>query len=341
MSIYRALLAVGLVLSAGTPSLAATLDVVTTTTDLASIAREVGGENVAVESLQDGTRDPHFLQAKPSYIVKARRADLWIRIGMEIEIGYEPVILRSSRNRHIQVGAKGHLDASERVHRLDVPTTRVDRSMGDVHSQGNPHYWLDPLNGRIVAETIAEKLKALDPGHSERYDERSSAFKRKLDGAMFGEAAVNAIGGDDLWRLHREGRLDERLEDKGVAAGGWHAALKPHRGASVASHHRSWNYLLSRFGLVLAAELEPKPGIPPSSRHLAEVIETVRESDVKAIMVEPFYPTKAAEFVAGRTGAAVVVAANSTGGDGTATDYVAMLDSCVRKLAAALGGSGE
>jgi len=320
---------------------AAALNVVTTTTDLASITREIGGNRLSVDSLQDGTRDPHFLQAKPSYIMLARRADLWIRIGMELEIGYEPVIIDSSRNARIRPGRPGHLDVSERVLRLDVPSAKVDRSMGDVHPQGNPHYWLDPLNGRIIAETICERLRELDPPGAEAYDAGLAAFKRKLDTAMFGEGAVAALGGDELWELSRSGALDAALESRGIVSGGWCALLGPHRGACVASHHRSWNYLLGRFGLVLAAELEPKPGIPPSSRHLAEVVETVRARGVKAIMVEPFYPPKAAGFVAERTGARVVVAANATGGDEAATDYVAMLDSCVRRLAAALGGGGQ
>lgn len=324
-------------LSAWMPGLAECgLRIVTTTTDLASIAGAVGGSRVSVFCLQDGTSDPHFLQARPSYIAQARRADLWIRIGMELEVGYEPVILESCRNGRIQVGSAGHLDVSTGVLKLDVPAQRVDRSMGDVHAQGNPHYWLDPYNGRIVAEEIVERLKLLDPGSSGSYESGLAAFKKNLDTAMFGEEAVEAVGGERLWELQIAGTLDGELDSHGITAAGWHGILKPFRNNDVASHHRSWNYLLDRFGLVLAFELEPKPGIPPSSRHLSDVVEIAKERHVRAILVEPFYDRKPADFVAERTGAAILVCANSMGGQKEAADYLSMLDHAVQFLAAGL-----
>ncbi len=315
------------------------LNIVTTTTDLASIARSVGGDRVRVRSLQNGTRDPHFLQAKPTYIVMARKADLWVRVGMELEIGYEPVILNSSRNRRIKVGSPGHLDVSQNVIRLDVPTKKVNRSMGDVHPEGNPHYWLDPYNGRIVAREIVDRLKRLDPAGAKVYEANLAAFTARLDGAMFGKAALVAMKGDELWKQQCDGGLQKALRKMGIGPGGWYGALLPHSGAKVGTHHRSWNYLLGRFGLVLGAELEPKPGIPPSPRHLTEALGTVKAAGIKAFMVEPFYSRKAADFIAARTGARVVVCANATGGQPEATDYIAMIDNAVRKLAAALGGS--
>ena len=229
------------------------LNVVTTTTDMASIARSIGGDRVRVRSLQNGTRDPHFLQAKPTYIVMARKADLWIRVGMELEIGYEPVILNSSRNRRIKAGSEGHLDASQNVLRLDVPTKKINRSMGDVHPEGNPHYWLDPYNGRIVAAEIAGRLKRLDMAGARTYEANLAAFTRKLDEAMFGEAALKAMKGDELWKLQLAGGLRKCLDDRKIKPGGWYGILLRHRGAKVGTHHRSWNYLLNRFGLVLGA----------------------------------------------------------------------------------------
>jgi ABC-type Zn uptake system ZnuABC Zn-binding protein ZnuA len=316
----------------------AALRVVTTTTDLASIAQEVGGERLTVTSLQDGRRDPHFLQAKPSHILLARRADLWICVGMGLEVGYEPVIIDSSRNRRIRRGQPGYLDVSARVRRLDVPTRAVDRSMGDVHPEGNPHYWLDPWNGRVIAEEIAERLGVLDPAGEGEYRRGLAAFERRLDAAMFGEEAVERIGGERLWELQRGGGLEAAAQEAGVDLGGWWSLLAPARGAAVISHHRSWNYLLDRFGLVLAAELEPKPGIPPSSSHLADVVRIARARGVKAILVEPFYSRKAAEFVAQRAGATVVQVANATGGTPEAEDYASMLDAAIRGLAGALVG---
>jgi ABC-type Zn uptake system ZnuABC Zn-binding protein ZnuA len=210
--------------------------------------------------------------------------------------------------------------------------------MGDVHPAGNPHYWLDPLNGRIVAETIAERLERLRPGQTETLRRNLQCFKHDLDARMFGEELVKKVGGDQLWALLLSGRLDEQLQDRGLKAdlGGWHGALRPHRGKPVLIYHRSWNYLTSRFGLEIAGELEPKPGVPPSAAHLAGTVELVKAKGVTAILVEPFYNRKAADFVAARTGAAVVVAANSVGGNPQATNYLTMIDQIVARLSAAL-----
>lgn len=312
------------------------LNVVTTTSDLASIAKAIGGDRVKVQSLQDGSRDPHFLQAKPSYIMMARSADLWIRVGMELEIGYEPVIIDASRNPRIRIGKAGHLDVSKNVIRLDVPAGKIDRSMGDVHPEGNPHYWIDPYNGRIIAKTISERLKQLDPDNASIYEVNLAVFQKKLDTAMFGEMAVKVIGGENLWKLQSRGELEKVLKEKDVEVGGWHAILLPYRGTRIGSQHRSWNYLLSRFGLNLAVELEPKPGIPPSPEHLKNVIELVKKQNVHAFMVEPFYSHRAADFVSERTGIKVIVCTNSTGGQPEASDYIAMINNAVCSIAKSL-----
>ncbi|MFH1709264.1 MAG: metal ABC transporter substrate-binding protein [Planctomycetota bacterium] len=313
------------------------LQVVATTSDIASITRAIGGDRVAVQSLNDGTRDPHFLQAQPTYIVQARNADLFIRIGMELEVGYEPVILDASRNARIAVGKQGHLDLSANVVKLEVPTQKVDRSMGDVHAMGNPHYWLDPYNGRIMAWDIAGQLSRLDPEGTAIYAKNLAGFNRRLDEAMFGVQALEAIGGDRLWVALLQGELERLLQEKQIVAGGWFGLLAPFKGQGVISQHRSWNYLLNRFGLKLTAEMEPKPGIPPGPQHLMDVVETVRRENVKVIMVEPFYGTTAADYVASRTGAQVIVCANATGGTPEATDYLGMLDHAIRSLAGVLG----
>lgn len=171
------------------------LNIVTTTTNLASIAEAVGGEHVSVTSIGSGDEDPHFIQAKPSFMMKAKKADLWICVGMELEIGYEGLILQGSRNPRIQIDAPVHLDVSEGIIKLEVPTGKIDRSMGDVHPLGNPHYWLDPYNGRIIAANICRRLKQLDPQHTDDYDRNLAAFLLKLDNAMFGEKLVAAVGG--------------------------------------------------------------------------------------------------------------------------------------------------
>ncbi|MFZ0034409.1 MAG: metal ABC transporter substrate-binding protein, partial [Sedimentisphaerales bacterium] len=265
------------------------LNIVTTTTPLASIAEDVGGNFVSVASIGSGDEDPHFIQAKPNYMMKAKKADLWIRIGLELEIGYEGLILQGSRNPRIQINTPGHLDASEGILKLEVPTEKIDRSMGDVHPMGNPHYWLDPYNGRIIAKNICQRLKLLDPEHVGDYDRNLAAFLSKLDNAM----------------------------------AGWVAKLKPFEHSKIVTYHRSWPYFANRFNLDVVAELEPKPGIPPGPGHILEVINTMKSEKAGVILMEPFYNRDDAEAVAKKTGAKVVVVPNAV--NEQVKDYIAML----------------
>ena len=281
------------------------LNVVTTTTNLASIAESVGGEHVSVTSIGSGDEDPHFIQAKPSYMMKARKADLWIRVGLELEIGYEGLILQGSRNPRIQINTPGHLDASEGIMKLEVPTGKVDRSMGDVHPMGNPHYWLDPYNGRIIAKNICQRLKQLDPEHAGDYDRNLAAFLSKLDTAMTG----------------------------------WVAKLKPFEHSRIVTYHRSWPYFANRFNLDVVAELEPKPGIPPGPKHILEVINIMKSEKAGVILMEPFYNRDDAEAVAKKTGAKVVVVPNAV--NEQVKDYIAMLDNVVNRLSDALSEASK
>ena len=281
------------------------LNVVTTTTNLASIAESVGGQHVSVTSIGSGDEDPHFIQAKPSYMMKARKADLWICVGMELEIGYEGLILQGSRNPRIQINTPGHLDASEGIMKLEVPTGKVDRSMGDVHPLGNPHYWLDPYNGRIIAKNICQRLKELDPEHAGDYDRNLAAFLSKLDTAM----------------------------------AGWVAKLKPFEHSRIVTYHRSWPYFANRFNLDVVAELEPKPGIPPGPKHILEVINIMKSEKAGVILMEPFYNRDDAEAVAKKTGAKVVVVPNAV--NEQVKDYIAMLDNLVNRLSDALSEASK
>jgi len=324
------------------------LNIVTTTTNLASIAEAVGGDHVSVTSIGSGDEDPHFIQAKPSFMMKAKKADLWICIGMELEIGYEGLILQGSRNPRIQINAPGHLDVSEGILKLEVPTGKIDRSMGDVHPLGNPHYWLDPYNGRVIATNICRRLKQLDPAHAADYDRNLAAFLLKLDSAMFGEKLAGAIGGERLWQMQIGGRLDKFIEDnnqkvlqidpnakgKVLSFDGWLSKLKPFEHAQIVIYHRSWPYFFHRFNLEDVGELEPKPGIPPGPAHILEVINTMKSQNVKVILMEPFYNKLDADAVARKTGAKVVVVPNSV--DNQVKDYIAMLDNVVTKLSDAL-----
>lgn len=313
--------------------------ILTTTTDLADITRLIVGHLAEVKSIATGREDPHFLAARPSYIVQARNADAWIRVGLELEIGWEGPILRDSRNPKIREGATGHIDASTNVLVVDVPEKPVTRDMGDVHPFGNPHYWLDPLNGRAMARTIASRLGNLFPQHAATFQKNFKSFERQLDVAMFGTALVARYGGDHLWQLllQKKPLPVEETGEKGTEASGWYGLIKPYQGQAIVTYHRSWVYLARRFGLAIPIELEPKPGIPPSSKHLAQVAETVRTQNIRVILQEPFYSRKAADFIAQKTGAAVVVCPNTVNGSDQVPSYLQLLDHAVRSLSGAMG----
>ncbi|MFA5793559.1 MAG: metal ABC transporter substrate-binding protein [Candidatus Brocadiia bacterium] len=320
------------------------LNVLTTTADLKSITQGIGREYLNVTSICEGYQDPHFAEAKPSFIVNARKADLFIKIGLELEVGYEPLIIEGSRNPKIRPGNDGHLDASEGLLLIEVPTQKVDRSMGDVHPFGNPHYWLDPYNVRLVARNINNRLQKLDPVHSEAYQNNYQAFIRRIDETMFGPDAVKAIAVDKLWESELSGKLDElitqtntsRTADSQLKLSGWVARMSPLKGSKIIAFHRSWGYFTNRFGLIVAGEVEPKPGIPPGPGHLKDLIQKTKAEDIKAILMESFYDRKSADFVAGQTGAKVLVAALSVGGDESAKDYISLIDNLITKLTDAL-----
>ena len=336
-------LAIGL-LFAGVGCLAAEpLAVVTTTPVLKSLAETIGGDRVKAISIGTGDEDPHFIQAKPSFMILARKADLWIRVGMELEIGYEGLIIDGSRNAKIRMGQPGHLDLSDAIIKLDVPSGRVTRDMGDVHTMGNPHYWLDPLNGRLMAKAVAERLGQLSPADAKTFQQNLATFEKALDERMFGSELVGKVGGDKLWALLLRKQLFQKLDDNtlGAKLGGWLAKIRPLAGQSIVTEHKSWIYFTNRFGLNVAGELEPKPGVPPSPAHLAEAVELVKKEGIKVILLEPFYERKPADFVAGKTGATVVVCANSVGGQKEVTDYLHLMEHIVDSLCTAMGAPAE
>jgi ABC-type Zn uptake system ZnuABC Zn-binding protein ZnuA len=258
---------------------------------------------------------------------------------MELEIGYEGLILDGSRNPKIRVGQPGHLDVSETVIKLEVPTEKITRDMGDVHPMGNPHYWLDPFNGRLMAKAIADRLAQLKPADAQTFQSNYKTFEKALDEHMFGKELVEKVGGDRLWALQLRHLLLKYLDDKKLRdkLGGWQARLLPLAGNSIVTQHKSWIYLTNRFGMLVAGELEPKPGIPPTPTHLAEIIDLVKKTGIKVILLEPFYERKAADLVAEKTGAKTVVCANAAGGQKEATDYLALMDLIVNSLGDAMG----
>ena len=285
------------------PALAgAQVKVVSTTEDLGSLAREIGGDKVAVTALAKGYQDPHFVDPKPSFILAVSRADLLIVVGRELEIGWLPPLLTSSRNAKIQPGAPGYLDASLNVQILEIPTGQITRAMGDVHPSGNPHYWLDPGNGRKIALAIRDKLTELSPADKALFDQRYAAFDQRLAAA----------------------------EKK------WDAMMAPYKGTKIVTYHRSWPNFMERFGLDVMGYVEPKPGIPPSPAHTLELIDEMKKQNAKLIVVEPYFDLKTPQAITNQIGGKVLVLAPSVGGTKEATDYIQLFEYNVNTLAAAL-----
>jgi ABC-type Zn uptake system ZnuABC Zn-binding protein ZnuA len=281
---------------------AAQLKVVTSTTDLADIARAVGGNAITVTHIGEGYQDPHFIEAKPSFVLQLRNADVWAFVGLDLEIGWMPLLLQGARNPRLRPGQPGYVDASRVIAALDVARGNVDRSQGDVHPLGNPHYWLDPENGRRIARLFRETFSRLDPSNSTVYERNEKAFTDRLDAA-------------------------ERA---------WQADLAKIRGKPVVAWHTSWRYFAEYTGMNIVGFMEPKPGVPPSPAHVAGLIQTMKQTGASVIVMEPFYDRKMADFVASKTGAKVLVLPPSVGGAKGLDDYIRLMTHDIRQLAAAL-----
>src|SRR5947208_12185642 len=272
----------------------AKLNVVATLPDYAAVAREIGGNNIDLTVLAKPTEDPHFVDARPSFVVKLREADVLIDGGAELEVGWLPPLLQNARNSKLEVGQPGRVQASQGIRLMEVPAA-LSRAAGDVHAMGNPHFMVDPIIAKAVAQHIANTLAAVDAAHASAYGANEKKF----------EETVNA-------------KLQE-----------WGAKLLPYRGQSLVAYHDSWPYFAHRFGFNIDVFLEPKPGIPPSPSHLVEVIEKMKAAHVKAILVEPYHNRKIAEKVAASTGAKVVDVAQFPGALPATDTYVALIDPLV------------
>jgi zinc/manganese transport system substrate-binding protein len=274
------------------------LQIMTATTDLAALAQEIGGDKVEVESIARGYQDPHFVEAKPSFLLKLRRADLLIVVGLELEIGWLPPLITQSSNPKIQVAAPGYLDASRFARILEIPTGQVTRAEGDVHPLGNPHYWLDPENGLRIAKGIQDKLSEMRPNDSDYFAQRYASFEQRLKQA------------------------DEQ----------WLAQMKPYAGRKIVTYHRSWPNFAEHFGLNVVGYVEPRPGIPPSPQHTVALIQQMKREGVKVIVVEPYFDLKTPNSVARETGGQVLVLTPSVGGEKEITDYFKLFDYDIAKL---------
>jgi len=279
----------------------AKLNVVATLPDFGSLAREIGGDKIDIVTLAKPTEDPHFVDARPSFVVSLRSTDVLIDGGAELEIGWLPPLLQNARNPKIEIGRPGRVQASQGIRLMNVPAN-VTRAAGDVHALGNPHFMSDPIIAKAVAQHIAQSFSAVDSANAAVYDANYKKF----------EAAINA-------------KLQE-----------WGAAMLPFKGQNVVAYHDSWVYFAHRFGVNIDIFLEPKPGIPPSPSHLTEVIAQMKARHIKAIIVEPFHDRRIAEKVANATGAKVVEFSQFPGGLPGTDSYVKLIDTLVSRLAAAL-----
>lgn len=292
---------------AASPALAqGKLNVITTTQDLAAIAQEVGGDRVTVEALARGYQDPHFVDAKPSFILKLQKADLLVVVGRELEIGWLPPLIQQSRNAKIQVGAEGYIDASAGARILEIPQGQVTRAMGDVHPQGNPHYWLDPENGKTIAHQLAQAFSRLRPADRAGFEQRLAAFENKVTEA------------------------EKR----------WMNDMAPFKGAKIVTYHRSFPNFADRFGLDIIGYVEPRPGIPPTPQHTLDLIAEMKRQNVKVVLVEPYFDLKTPNSIGQATGAAVLVMPPSVGGVKEITDYVSLFDYDIKLLTEALRKAG-
>jgi len=297
-TIFFLALAIAFTLVASPIAEAKKLNIMTSTTDLAALTQEVGGDKVDVESIARGYQDPHFVEAKPSFLLKLRRADLLVVVGLDLEIGWLPPLITQSGNPKIQPGGAGYLDASQFAEILEKPSGQVSRAMGDVHPLGNPHYWLDPSNGRRIAQGIAEKLSQMDPGDRAYFTQRLDDFNKRLAEA------------------------EKR----------WDSEMAPFKGRKVVTYHKSWPNFAKRFDLNVVEYIEPRPGIPPSPSHTLQLIAQMKRDNVKTILVEPYFDLKTPNSVASATGAKVVVMLPSVGGTPDVTNYFQLFDHNMKLL---------
>ena len=280
---------------------AGSIKVVTTLTDLKSITELIGGNKVSVSSIATGYQNPHFVDPKPSYIIGLSNADLFVTIGLDLEIGWSPQLLASSRNTKIQKGAPGYVDASAGIGLLQVPSS-ANRAEGDIHIYGNPHYWLDPLNGKVIARNIANGLERVDPSNKSTYEANLQAFYKKIDDKM------------------RE----------------WQAKMAPYKGTKIIAYHNEWVYFENRFGLNIVDFMEPKPGIPPSPSQLVKVIKEIKADNIKVIISSPYFTTSSSDVVAKQTGVKELTLATSVGGFESVRNYFDLFDYDINQLTATL-----
>ncbi|MEZ5964275.1 MAG: metal ABC transporter substrate-binding protein [Planctomycetota bacterium] len=329
------------------PSVAAaqaTLRVAASIPDLGSLAQAVGGNRVHVDSLVRGPEDPHFTQPRPSLVRTLAQADLLVVVGLELEAAWLQPLCDNARNRKIARGGPGHVDASRAVTLRGVPAGRTDRSLGDVHPGGNPHYLSDPLCGLQVAKLIRDRLSEMLPDGKSAFRDNCDRFRRDLCTAMVGAELARAYDYDanTLGRLYELDQLDALLDEHGDGArlSGWFGALRRHRGVAAVADHDLWPYFAARFAVRVRGFFEPRAGVAPTTRHLTEIVALMRAEHIGVILSSPYFSPQHAEFVAAKTGARIARLAHQVGARDGCADYLATIDHNVRALLGAIGETG-
>ena len=318
--------------------------VVASMPNFGSIASFIGGDRIELTTIGVGTQDAHFVDPKPSYMVKLRNADLLLVNGLDLEIGWIPPITQGARNAKILLGAPGYIDCSTGIQVLEVPAS-LSRAAGDIHPYGNPHYLTDPLNGEIVAQTIADALKSVDPASAALYEEGRKAFVRRLHEALFGKELVDLAGGAKLAREAAAGTLDAFLDGTSIGGaplrsrlGGWLGRMQTVKGKPLITYHKDYSYFAERFGIRVVDYVEPKPGIPPSAKHLEELIQRLSQGEAHLIITRPYVEHRSTDYLAEKTGVKVITLPIDVGGTPEATDFFRLFDYVVDQVVAALGG---
>lgn len=280
---------------------ASKINVMTTTEDLAAVAREIGGDLITVDSIAKGYQDPHFVESKPSFLLKLQKADLLVAVGLQLEIGWLPPLITQSRNAKIQPAQSGYMDMSQFCNVLEIPQGQVTRAMGDVHPMGNPHYWLNPENGRRMAKAFADRFSAMQPANAVQFAQRYAEFDKHL----------------------------------AEAEKGWAAKIAPYKGRKVITYHRSWPNFCEHFGLNVVDYVEPKPGIPPTPAHTLDLINLMLREGIKLILVEPYFDLRTPNSIAEKVGGQVVVLMPSVGGNKDVATYFQLFDYDINLLVSA------
>jgi ABC-type Zn uptake system ZnuABC Zn-binding protein ZnuA len=306
------------------------LKIVTSFSDYATIAEFIVQDNGVVDYIASGQEDPHFVPPKPSFAMKLRDADMWVTTGMDLEM-WAPTLLDKARNKKIMDGEVGFVAVSDGVKILEK-VEKADRTEGDIHLMGNPHITTGPLNWKIIADNLTIGLRKVDPDNSDFYIQQRDKFKDKVDRALFGDQLVDMFGGETLCKLLENKTLFSFLEKKYGEGklidllGGWLKKALPFRGMKIITYHKNWAYFADTFGLEILGFIEPKPGIPPSAKHVQNMIQLIQDQNIKLMIIASYFEKKTAQMIESKTGIKALSLPLHVHGVPEATDNFKLVD---------------